>query len=1117
MAGSGGTLIEVAAGNERGWAYFFEGGVILPKRVMDAGGGQLERMRLFGESNWTDMSAVVPKGEHSPPRSILGLLTWRSRKLPAGAGRSARALAMDSSRPEPSQFTLWAQVQAGELTIGAAEERAAGLPAGGDVTDRGIDAASVMAKQLSVAGHAEVGVLLARLAYAVASGPAADISERARAFAACDLLEAARLSLIRLPDPHLLALARRAGDAALDWGREHEDSLIVQMASFRLGTLHLDPYQHEGGTYWFEHKAWLRKGMAALGTPPTDASEQDLRAFMPMPVPALRTAEMYLREAVEARSGENRGFALKALVNSLVVLKRLGEDITDDDLAHTALEAAKLLPADAEEPQQFIRQFLPASVAAQLAPLPDPTGSTVGQSNPETALRSAAMAAAGKDPQRAIRLVEERRERLAGRQDGMPVDQLHLELEVAILNAVRPTNRRLEHWPEHEESQRALRVQVANGLDPAAVRCAVLLHLARSSALTGKGPREALQCVEDALAMDPDRIGLREEAVDFLRGRLWFDRAGELREVAARSGDPDELAIAYARSADRFHRAGVPELAVEALEAITKQFPSLSQKASLEALNEVAGTTLGLGDRADPETDRVVQAFLATALGFFLSCGLALPELVVWIANLAKGTRLASALAVGRRAGLVIPRELRAEFERADAAEGGLMEASNVNLPGQEDDEDADTGDWLLLGYADTVERVDGTDTPRRMLRGRQRQLDQALNRLLALPGKSLHLNLEGYQRRLGDRSMLLIQLPARWKTGSWGTSWLLVTRSAAHTQFVDVEVPYGDLLVEVHDRTMRSSPDMRMVQALRFELEEDPETDVATDMALYLLRGERLGDLWGRLEEFLAAGYDHLIVAPHGPGHYMPWHLLGSADEPLAARCAVTMLPNIGMLVPSTFTDLAMRLEHVGGASFGLSYRSVSPQGQGPLVHAEQEASEVASVLGIEPLLEEKATVAAVIKALEKAQFVHIAAHGRHNADAAAFQSILLAGSPSRLTAHRLSGCDLRGLQLVTLSACETALGRFDRGDNLRGIPAALLLAGVRSIAGTLWQVPDAASRTFFTAMYRELSERPDDIVTAFRGAQREAREAFPAYRDWGGFVLMGGLKESYTSRRES
>ena len=107
-------------------------------------------------------------------------------------------------------------------------------------------------------------------------------------------------------------------------------------------------------------------------------------------------------------------------------------------------------------------------------------------------------------------------------------------------------------------------------------------------------------------------------------------------------------------------------------------------------------------------------------------------------------------------------------------------------------------------------------------------------------------------------------------------------------------------------------------------------------------------------------------------------------------------------------------------------------------------------------------------------------------------------------LNAYELLRLDLRGLDLVTFSACETALGRFDPADNLRGIPAALLIAGVSTIVGTLWNVETETSTFFFTAFYRVLKETGSK-KTAFRQAQAETRERYPKYRDWGAFQLIG------------
>src|SRR5207245_3594083 len=117
-------------------------------------------------------------------------------------------------------------------------------------------------------------------------------------------------------------------------------------------------------------------------------------------------------------------------------------------------------------------------------------------------------------------------------------------------------------------------------------------------------------------------------------------------------------------------------------------------------------------------------------------------------------------------------------------------------------------------------------------------------------------------------------------------------------------------------------------------------------------------------------------------------------------------------------------------------------------------------------------------------------------------------------LHAYELLGLDMRGLRLLTLSACETALGRFDLGDNIRGLPASFFLAGVSALIGTLWRVRDPASRHFFAAFYRAyVGGTP--LLDAFVAAQRDTRVHFPQYRDWGAFYFAGDWTESQVGQR--
>jgi len=96
--------------------------------------------------------------------------------------------------------------------------------------------------------------------------------------------------------------------------------------------------------------------------------------------------------------------------------------------------------------------------------------------------------------------------------------------------------------------------------------------------------------------------------------------------------------------------------------------------------------------------------------------------------------------------------------------------------------------------------------------------------------------------------------------------------------------------------------------------------------------------------------------------------------------------------------------------------------------------------------------------------------------------------------------------LDMVVLSACNTALGEQIPGEGLRGLTQAFFAAGSQRVLGTLWEVDDQATSEWMRHFYQSL-KKTHSPATALHDAQKEmatdTRWSAPYY--WAGFVLAG------------
>lgn len=118
--------------------------------------------------------------------------------------------------------------------------------------------------------------------------------------------------------------------------------------------------------------------------------------------------------------------------------------------------------------------------------------------------------------------------------------------------------------------------------------------------------------------------------------------------------------------------------------------------------------------------------------------------------------------------------------------------------------------------------------------------------------------------------------------------------------------------------------------------------------------------------------------------------------------------------------------------------------------------------------------------------------------------------GEDGILTAEELAALDLRGVDLVALSACDTGRGKVAAGEGVFGLRRAIEIAGARSTLMSLWPVPDRPSSSFMTRFYRSrLAGTPaqDAARDAAREALRELRQREQPEHPylWAGFVTAG------------
>jgi tetratricopeptide (TPR) repeat protein len=251
----------------------------------------------------------------------------------------------------------------------------------------------------------------------------------------------------------------------------------------------------------------------------------------------------------------------------------------------------------------------------------------------------------------------------------------------------------------------------------------------------------------------------------------------------------------------------------------------------------------------------------------------------------------------------------------------------------------------------------------------------------------------------------------------------------------------------------------------------------------------------------------DHLVIIPDGALALTPFESIRLPDGKfLIERADVTYLPSAQFL-----RDAHARQKYQGLPKLDLIALADPPAADKfgeqvpPLPQSASEIRDIADVLhGRSRLYFREQAMKRYVQSAA-APVLHLATHAFVDPENPDRSRILL--GDGYLYQEEVYDLDLSQVDLVTLSACDTARGKLSGGEAVQAFSQAFLAAGAKSTVTTLWRVGDRTTAEFMKLFYSGLA-RGKTKAEALRVAKLAFLHSGTEFADpkyWAAFILTG------------
>jgi CHAT domain-containing protein len=301
---------------------------------------------------------------------------------------------------------------------------------------------------------------------------------------------------------------------------------------------------------------------------------------------------------------------------------------------------------------------------------------------------------------------------------------------------------------------------------------------------------------------------------------------------------------------------------------------------------------------------------------------------------------------------------------------------------------------------------------------------------------------------------------------------------------------------------------DSAAIGALRLVLSDPKNKD-------WVVPSQALGQmLFAEVAPLTDSRIRKLIVVPDGMLGQIPFEVLPFGDALLIDRFTVSYAPAGALAVTEPRQKPRRWFWRRSMEAFADPLRGgngtdlVNGSNWASLPGARREVAAISSALGGRAAIHEGPdALKSTLRNDTRAPVLHFATHSFADAENPDLSYILLAPVQQSqqfdyLFLKEVADVPLTGVDLVTLSACETAVGKIVPGEGVESFSRAFLAAGVPAVVTSLWSVGDQSTADFMARFYSHLASG-ESAAGALRSTKLEFRHLHPA--NWAAFVLHG------------